>query len=99
MSSEMQQQGQPNNWGRLRRPSNRSPSLTIDLVLVIAENDSRRGCLLQTFEQIHHLRFLLDVLNFLNDVERRGTSSTDVDNNRLHERLLGEVLDTFWHRS
>jgi hypothetical protein len=45
--------------------------LTINFVLVVTEDNNRRRRLLQTFEEVQHLGFLLDVFNFLNDLFRR----------------------------
>lgn len=74
-------------WGRL----------AVDFVLVVAKDDDRRRRLLQTLEQVDHLCFLFDVLDLLDNVERGGTGATDVDEDRLHERGLGKVLDSLRH--
>lgn len=70
---------------------------TVDLVLVVAEDDHGRRGLLQALEQIHHLGLLLDVLNLLDDVQVGRTGSTDVDEDGSDERLLREVLDRLRH--
>lgn len=54
---------------------------------------------MQTLEQVDHLRFLFDVLDLLDNVERGGTGATDIDEDRLHERGLGKVLDPLRHGS
>ena len=57
--------------------------LTINFVLIVRKDDHRRRRLLQAFEQVHHLGFLLDILDFLNDIQIGSTSSTNVDCDRL----------------
>lgn len=80
------------------RPKARSPSLpskaqnnkqkkrrrTVDLVLVVGKDDGRRGRLLEALEEVDHLCLLLDVLDLLDDVERRGAGAADVDDDGLH---------------
>lgn len=65
---------------------------TIDLVLILTEDDNRRRSLLQTFKQINHLRLLLDILNDLQDVQisstcpRSNKSHTSMSKERTNER-------------
>jgi hypothetical protein len=54
---------------------------------------------LQALQQVYHLGFLLDVLDNLQDVQIRCTSSTYVDNDWTDERLLRKVLNLPWHGS
>ncbi len=70
---------------------------TIDLVLVVAEDDDRRWRLLQTLEKVDHLGLLFDIFHFLNDVQVGGTGSADVDENRVDKGLLRKVLDLARH--
>lgn len=77
--------------------SRSSAQPTVDLVLVVTENDGGRCSLLQALEKINHLGLLFDVFNLLNDVHASSSSSTDVDNDGLHQRLLSKVLDTLGH--
>lgn len=69
----------------------------INLVLVVAEDDDRRWCLLQTLEEVHHLGLGLDVLDLLDDVHVGGTRTTDIDQDGVHKRLLCEILDLARH--
>ena len=71
----------------------------VDLVLVLAKDDDRGWRLLQALEEIHHFRFLLDVLDHLQDIQVRCAGTADVHEDRLDERLLGKVLDLAWHGS
>ena len=58
-----------------------------------------RRCLLQTFKQVHHLCLLFHIFNFLNDVHIRSTGSTNIDQDRVDEGLLSEVLNFTGHGS
>lgn len=44
---------------------NRRARRTVDLVLIVTEDDDWRRSLLQALEKVDHLGFLLNVLNFL----------------------------------
>jgi hypothetical protein len=67
--------------------------LTVYFVLVLAKYDDWGRRLLQTLEKIYHLGLLLDILDHLQHIEIGGTSTTDIHQYRLDERLLGKVLD------
>ena len=69
----------------------------VDLVLVLAEDDDWRWRLLETFEEIHHLGFLLHIFHDLEHVQVGSAGTADVDKNGFHQRLLSEVLDLPWH--
>ena len=56
-------------WRERRR---RRSELTIDLILVITEDDDWRRSLLQAFEQVNHLGFLFHVLDFLKGAKARS---------------------------
>jgi hypothetical protein len=53
--------------------------LTVDLVLVVTEDDYGWWRLLKTFEKVKHLCFLLDVFNLLNDLSTHRNLSADAD--------------------
>ena len=53
---------------------------------------------MKTFQEVNHLRFLLHVFHNLQYVQISCPSTTDVDEHRLNERLLREILDLFRHR-
>mmetsp|Transcript_17064 Transcript_17064/g.40121 ORF Transcript_17064/g.40121 Transcript_17064/m.40121 type:complete len:210 (-) Transcript_17064:839-1468(-) len=69
----------------------------IHVRLVLAEDQHRRWSLLQALEQVHQLCFLLDVFDFLDDIQVGRTSATHVDDYGIDQRRLGKVLDLPWH--
>ena len=71
---------------------------TVDLVLVLAKDDHGRRRLLQTFEEVDHLGFLLDVLDDLEHVQVGSARTSDVDKHGPDKRLLRKVLNLARHR-
>jgi len=70
----------------------------INIGFVLAENQHRRRRLLQAMQEVEELRFLLDVLYLLDNVQVRGAGATDVHHARVHECRGREILDLLWHR-
>lgn len=72
---------------------------TVNLILAIAEDDHRGRGLLQTLQEVHHLRLLFHVFDLLNDIHICRTGSSDIDQDRIDKGLRCEVLNFSRHCS
>jgi len=70
----------------------------VDIGWFIAEDKDRWVCFSETLNELLELLFLLDVLNFLNDVEIDLSSTPNVNDNGIDKCLLCEILNFFRHR-
>mmetsp|Transcript_4902 Transcript_4902/g.10818 ORF Transcript_4902/g.10818 Transcript_4902/m.10818 type:complete len:249 (+) Transcript_4902:213-959(+) len=70
----------------------------IHISLLLTKDNHGRSSLLQTLEQIHNLRLLLDIFHLLNHIQVRSTRSTHIDHHRTYQSLLCKVLKLLWKR-
>ena len=74
----------------------------IYITLAFAKYNDRRCSLLQTFQQIYNLSFLLDILHLLDDIKvgTGSTRSTYIHNNGLNQsKSVSQNLEPSWETS